>query len=226
MIRINLLPVRQVKKRELGRQWIVLAAAVCVLTLIVNYMWWSAKQDVVNQKQREIEGIQTRIAELEKVLSDVNNINKKKKDIQEKLNQLDDRRKSKSGPVRMMDALATATPKKVWLQTFKEAQENVDLKGSAVSLDDVAEFMKNLQNIVWTPKGIGKVVERPRDGKTVRVELVAYDGALEDLEAAKVKNFFTDVVIDNTASAIDSALPANAGRVVSFNVRFKAHYAL
>ena len=38
MIRINLLPVRQVKKREMGRQILILAAVVVAAGLIGNYL--------------------------------------------------------------------------------------------------------------------------------------------------------------------------------------------
>jgi Tfp pilus assembly protein PilN len=37
MIRINLLPVRQVKKRELGRQFLVVAVGLTVIALIGNW---------------------------------------------------------------------------------------------------------------------------------------------------------------------------------------------
>lgn len=225
MIRINLLQVRQVKKRELGRQWIVLAAVVGVLVLVVNVLWWDVYQSESDKMAKSNDALKTQIAEKEKVLSDVNNINSKKKEVENKLAQLEDRRKSKSGPVRMLDALATATPKKVWLTAFKEASEDVELKGSAASLEDVAELMKNLQNIVWTPKGMGRLMEHRRDSKNLRVELLAYDGAMQDYAISDVKNFFTEVVMDNTSQA--PASEATQGQaVVNFTIKFKAHYAI
>ena len=44
------------------------------------------------------------------------------------------------------------------------------MAGNAESFDDVSEFMRGLNNIVWCPKGMGRVVERKRDGN-FRVEL-------------------------------------------------------
>src|SRR5438874_11456296 len=115
MIRINLLPVRQVKKRELGRQVLVLMGAVLLLTLVLNFVWYNSRSSVRDSQQATITLTQNRIAELEKVIGEVNNINKRKKEVEDKLKVLNDLRRQRSGPVRMMDALSTATPKKVWL---------------------------------------------------------------------------------------------------------------
>src|SRR4051812_10217593 len=118
MIRINLLPVRQVKKREMGRQVLVLFAAVVLLAAVVNYLWLDSLQ---KEKQRGLDSIaetNKRIAELEKVIGEVNNINARKKELEDKLKVLDQLRKGRAGPVKFLDALSTATPQKVWVREF------------------------------------------------------------------------------------------------------------
>ena len=82
----------------------------------------------------------------------------RKREVEDKLKVLEELRKGRSGPVRMLDALSTATPKKVWLIDFDEKANAVKLEGRAVAHDDVAEFMRALQNVVWTPKGMGRLV--------------------------------------------------------------------
>src|SRR5258708_6982234 len=139
MIRINLLPVRGVKKREVGRQILVLFAALLVLTAVINYLWFNSRANERAANAQKIEATEKRIKELEKVIGEVNNINKRKKEVEDKLKVLDELRKGRSGPVKMMDALSTATPKKVWLKDFDEKNNQVKLTGSALSHDDVAE---------------------------------------------------------------------------------------
>ncbi|MBS1152228.1 MAG: pilN, partial [Myxococcaceae bacterium] len=125
MIRINLLPVRQVQKREVGRQVLILAALVIVLGLVGNYLWYSDRESERVRLASSVIETQRRITELEKVIGEVNNINKRKKEVEDKLKILNDLRKLRSGPVRMLDALATATPKKVWLSDFNEQSNQV-----------------------------------------------------------------------------------------------------
>lgn len=221
MIHINLLPVRQVKKREMGRQLLVLAAVLVVLAGVINFFWYQSRQSEANKGQARIEETERHVHELEKVLSEVNGITKRRNEVKDKLKQLDDRRKSKSGPVRMLDALSVAMPKKVWLETFEEKGEAVMVKGNALSHEDVAEFMRALQNVVWTPKGMGRLVEQKRDGKSSRVELLAFDGDIQDFPTGDVRNFFTSVDLKTAAQS-----KTDNGKTVGFEITFAAHYAI
>lgn len=222
MIRINLLPVRAVKKREAGRQALVLIAAALLFGLVSNYLWYSSRDDVRTENAEKIAQTQARITDLEKVIGEVNNINKRKKEVQEKLKVLDDLRKGRAGPVRLLDALATATPKKVWLTGFDEVSGKVKLTGSASSHEDVAEMMRGLNNIVWTNKGLGRLVEVKKEAKTSRVELLSGDGAIEDFANSDVGFFFSSIELKR-ATQTDNQ---NLGRLVNFDIAMSANYAL
>ena len=221
MIHINLLPVRAVKKREMGRQMIVAAAIALIAAGGANWAWYSARNDVQVHNAARIAETQRKINELEKVIGEVNDINKRKKEVEAKLKVLDDLRKRRSGPVRMMDALATAMPKKVWLNDFQESGGTVKITGQAFTHDDVADFMRNLGDVVWTPKGIGRLLEQKRDAKTTRVELLSSDGAIEEFAVGDIKPFFTNVDLHNAAQH-DGA----GGSQVSFEIGMNANYAI
>lgn len=112
MIRINLLPVRAVKKREMGRQVLVLFAVVLIGAGVANYLWYDDRQSELEAHQAGVASTKARIAELEKIIGEVKNINTRKAEVEKKLAVLDALRKGRSGPVRMMDALASATPRR------------------------------------------------------------------------------------------------------------------
>lgn len=192
MIRINLLPVRQVKKRELGLQTLVLFGIVVVAALLGNWLWASSRSDELAGLDRRVADTRREIAELEKVIGEVSDINTRKKEVEDKLAILDKLREGRTGPVRMLDALAHATPKKVWLQNFSGSGANLNITGQAISHDDVAELMRSLANVVWTPRGIGRVLEQRRNAKTTRVELMG-NGAVQELPVAEVSPFFRGV---------------------------------
>jgi type IV pilus assembly protein PilN len=226
MIRINLLPVRQVKKREASRQILVLAALIVVGALIGNYVWYSSLESTEKANAERISRTKGKIAELEKVIGEVNNINKRKKELEDKLKVLDQLRKGRSGPVRMMDALSEATPKKVWLQSFDEKSNAVKITGTALSHEDVAEFMRGLANIVWTPKGMGRLVEQKRDAKTSRVELIGPQGTLEDFNVSDVGAFFTGIELKNATQKDTKAEDNTTVKTVAFELNLTANYTL
>ncbi len=223
MIRINLLPVRQVQKREQGRQFLVLIAGTLIIAGAANaywYVWTDGKREAA---QRRLDDTNARISQLEKVIGEVNNLAKRKKEVEEKLGVLEKLTKQRAGPVKMLDALATAIPKKVWITTFDEKSGSAKMEGSAESYDDVSEFMRGLNNIVWTPKGMGRVVDRKRDGTSARVELLGNEAAIEDFPIGEMGFFFSNIELKQTNAEAGSKL---GSRAVRFEMSLSVNLAI
>jgi len=229
MIRINLLPVKKSQASVKGRNFLVAAAAAVLVAGAANYAWYDSAASEGSALSEQIASTERRVTELKKVIGEVENINKRKKELEDKLKVLAELRKGRSGPVRFLDALATATPKKVWIRTFEENGNMVKLAGSAMSHEDVAEFMRSLQNIRWTPKGMGRLVEQKRDATTLRVELLGVNGGIEDFPVKDVGTFFSDPELIKTEQAQQSpgkTGPGSSGPLlVDFELQFKANYA-
>jgi type IV pilus assembly protein PilN len=145
MIKINLLPVRAAKKREFGRQQIILFALVLVLASIGNYFWYSNVETQKDQLDQQISRTHTEIAQLEKTIGEVKSIKEDKKALEDKLKILDTLKKGRLGPVKVMDELAGIIPQKVWVVDYVEANGGVAMTGSAVSYEDLSTFSKKLK---------------------------------------------------------------------------------
>ena len=223
MIRINLLPVRQVKKRELGRQFLVVAVGLSAIALIGNWFWYGQEAAKRDKAQQHVDETKRRIAELDKTIGEVKNINQHRKEVNDKLEVLNKLRKGRTGPVKMLDALATATPKKVWITDFDEKSAAVTMKGKAMSNEDVADFMRGLASMVWTSKGMARVIERKRGEDRVRVELLAQEGAMEDFSTSDIAPFFANIDLKKTESKSDTG-PGGA-RQVTFEIGMTVNYA-
>jgi type IV pilus assembly protein PilN len=224
MIRINLLPVRAKVTGEKGRQILVLFAVVLLAACVGNFFWYSDRDDVVQRQAAGLNATRARIADLDKTIGEVKNINTRKTEVEKKLAVLDELRRGRSGPVRMLDALSTALPKKAWIKAFNEERGSVKLTGSAVSHDDVAELMRNLNSMVWTPKGIGRLVEQRREAKTSRVELLAADVTIEEFPVGDIKPFFSNVDLKSTAQK--GATTPGQVPTVDFDISLNANYAI
>jgi type IV pilus assembly protein PilN len=75
----------------------------------------------------------------------VNEFTAKKKELEDKLQIIDQLRKGKTGPVRALDDLAREIPNRVWLTKVEEKGGSVTFEGQAVDHEDVSSFMKSLQ---------------------------------------------------------------------------------
>jgi type IV pilus assembly protein PilN len=145
MIKINLLPVRAAKKREFGRQQIILFALVLVLASIGNYFWYSNVETQKEQLDQQIARTHAEIAQLEKTIGEVKSIKEDKKALEDKLKILDTLKKGRLGPVKVMDELATIIPQKVWIIEYAESNGGVAMAGAAGSYDDLSTFSKKLK---------------------------------------------------------------------------------
>jgi type IV pilus assembly protein PilN len=145
MIRINLLPVRAAKKREFGRQQIIFLVLILILVGIGNYFWYNKVDGDLTAMDQQIARTRSEIAQLEKTIGEVKSIKEDKKALEDKLKILDSLKKGRSGPVRVMDDLATIIPAKVWMVDYAETGGAVTMVGRAASYEDLSAFSKKLK---------------------------------------------------------------------------------
>ena len=67
-----------------------------------------------------------------------------KQDLNDKLHVIALLKKSKSGPVRVLDDLNTSIPDRSWLSTLKESENVLHIAGFALDNQTIAAFMKDL----------------------------------------------------------------------------------
>ncbi|ABS24900.1 PilN domain-containing protein [Anaeromyxobacter sp. Fw109-5] len=144
MVRINLLPVRVSKKKEAGKQQLILFALVLVLGVVVNYLWAASRADALATKQAAVKRTKDEIAQLDRIIGEVKNIKEQQAQLREKLEVLAQLKTARTGPVKMLDELATLTPKRLWLRKLEEKGGAVTIDGTASTIDDVSELMTAL----------------------------------------------------------------------------------
>src|SRR3982074_2255856 len=129
MIHINLLPVRAAKKREFGRQQLVLFVLLLVLAGIGNYFVYNRFESELRSLDKQIDTTRKEIAQLEKTIGEVKSIKEDKKALEDKLKILDTLKKGRVGPVKVMDELATIIPQRVWIVDYSETGGGVTIQG-------------------------------------------------------------------------------------------------
>jgi len=145
MIRVNLLPVRAAKRQEKGRVQLVIGVFVLFIALAVNWVWANMNQNALDRERQNVKRVKAEIAQLDKIIGKVTELDERKKELVRKLEILDKLRKARTGPVKMMDALSRAMPKDVWLTRFEEKAGQITIVGGAIDNDDVGEFISMLQ---------------------------------------------------------------------------------
>ena len=146
MIRINLLPFRAARKRENIKRQITIYALVVIFTLCVTGYYFLQLSSKLSGLKEEEKKAKAELATFKKELDEIKRLEKKTKEVKTKLNVIKDLEKGKTGPVLLLDDVASAVPEnKLWLKSFKESGGNLTLTGTAMDNETVALFMKNLE---------------------------------------------------------------------------------
>ena len=145
MIRINLLPVRVSKKKAAGKQQLILFALLIVGGYVGNFLWSQSRASELTGREQKLAKTREEIAQLDRIIGEVKNIKEQQAALREKLDILTQLKAGRAGPVRVMDALATLTPKRLWITKIDEKGGSASITGQAVTIDDVSAFMSALK---------------------------------------------------------------------------------
>ena len=222
MIRINLYPHKTVRKKKTPGLGALVAIIACGLASFGgNYMYLSDKEDEYKSLQQTVRKQKQEIDELNRAIGKVKTFQEEKTKIEEQLKVLKELEQGRSGPVKMLDALATAVPKHVWLSSLKEKDLAVTLAAEATSNEDISQFMKALKETVWTPGGIGRVLPNLTGADAPpRVELLP-SGEMREFEQKEISYFFQNIELGRTSSRGDGS-----ATTVSFTLSFQVNYAI
>ena len=149
MIRINLLPVRVSRKKEAGKQQVVLFAVLLVGIFLGNFLWSRSRSEELASREQKLRRTKDEIAQLERIIGEVKNIKAQQAELKDKLAVLDKLRAGRQGPVRMLDEIATILPKKLWLRKMEEKAGAVVFDGSASTIEEVSAFMSALRRSAY-----------------------------------------------------------------------------
>ena len=159
MIRINLLPIKKSRRAEALRTELTLAgigllAVVVIAALIQVFML--ARQ---NEAEAENGRLTKKIEEMQAVVTRVEEIEALKVDLQKKLQVIKELKANKSGPVRLLDELAQATPEKLQVTSVEEKGGLIKMAGVSVSNEVISQFLSNLEGSPYFREVYLKTIE-------------------------------------------------------------------
>ena len=149
MIRINLLPVRAARRREAVQRHLVLFAAGLAAIVAVGVITYGADRSRLGEIERANSALSSDIADLKKVIGEVDEYKLEEQRLAQKLGVIEDLRAKKTGPVRMLDRVASDIPDKLWLTELTEKDQKVTLKGVSINNEVIATFMNKMEDSIY-----------------------------------------------------------------------------
>jgi type IV pilus assembly protein PilN len=159
MIRINLLAVeREAKKKKATFQSGQKVAVACGLILVltggvIGWRYWLLQHESTDL-DREIAEKQAQAARLHSIIQQVQQFEQQKGQLQQRVQLIEELRKSQKGPVHMLDQVSRSLPTMMWLTAMKQADDAITIEGKSTTQTGVSDFVGNLESSGYFRKSI------------------------------------------------------------------------
>jgi len=146
MIRINLLPHREEKRkqRKIAFVRLLVLASAMGLAISIGYAAFIGAK-IANQNQRN-SFIKAENAKLDAEIKEIAMLKQEIEALQARQQAVEDLQSDRNQPVYLMDELVKQVPEGIYLRAFKQDNQRVAVSGYAQSNERVSELLRNLSN--------------------------------------------------------------------------------
>ena len=145
MIRINLLPHREEKRKARQKQFAILAGFAAFVGLAVaGLLWVIFDAQIDNQKNRN-KYLTDEIVKLDKQIDEIKRIREETASLLSKKQVVEGLQSNRSEPVYLLDQLLRQLPEGLYLKSFKQTGAKISVTGYAQSNARVSAFMRNIE---------------------------------------------------------------------------------
>ena len=150
MIRINLLGEEAVADDSNNALIAGYVGSLVLTALLCLYLHMSVSGEIREFTQQK-EGLERDLRVLKQTTNEVHELEKKRDDLKSKLTVIALLKKSKVGPVHVMEAINDAIPERAWVTDVKEKEGEMMIVGLALDNISVSDFVKQLQGSEYFP---------------------------------------------------------------------------
>jgi type IV pilus assembly protein PilN len=149
MVRINLLPHRQVKRAEKQRQFGLMALATVVVASTLVFMGWSvinARKEAQDDRNRRLDDA---IVKLDSEIKDIKELKDQINSVLERKQIVENLQTNRSQAVVVLDEIARQLPEGIFIKSIKQQGSAIEIQGVADTNARVATLVRNLTASTW-----------------------------------------------------------------------------
>lgn len=146
MMRINLLPHRQIKRAERQRQFSLMILATLIAGAAIVFLgqtYISTRIDTQNGRNGRLDAA---IAQLDKEIADIKHLKEQIRNVLDRKRVVENLQNNRSQAVVLLEELARQLPEGVYLKSIKQQGMAITLDGVADTNARVATLVRNLGN--------------------------------------------------------------------------------
>ncbi len=147
--RLNLLPWREIRRKEQDRQLLTVAAGAWVLMVLAVFYAHLHVTHLIDDQNRRNEFLKGEIAKVEKEIKEIKEIKKQRQALISRMNVIYQLQGDRTQIVHVFDDLVRKLPEGVYFKTLKQRGKHFALDGIAQSNARVSALMRNLDSSEW-----------------------------------------------------------------------------
>lgn len=145
MIRINLLPHREIRRRQQQKQFFVLLAGMAGLGLAIWLAVHTYLSDRIDEQQGRNRFLQEEIAKLDKQIEEIKRLKEQTAALLARKRVVETLQSNRAEVVHLLDQLVRQLPDGVYLKAVKQTGTKVTIVGYTQSQARVSTLMRNLE---------------------------------------------------------------------------------
>jgi len=149
MIRINLLPHREIKRAARRRQFNYLLVATLVLAIGViglGQVWISGRLDYQEERNSVL---RLEITKLDSQIKEIKKIREETQALLERKQVVETLQSNRTEVVHLFDEIIRVLPEGLYIKSLKQAGDQIELSGYTQSSARVSTLMRNLEDSPW-----------------------------------------------------------------------------
>ena len=144
MIRINLLPHREMRREKRKKDFVGLAGMVGAAGAAVALAVGFGINSQIDAQTARNNYIKSKTAELDKQIAEIANLEKEIQSLKARQEAVESLQSDRTIPVHLFDELVRHVPEGVYLQAIKQTGKQVSVTGRAQTNERIADFLRSL----------------------------------------------------------------------------------
>lgn len=149
MIRINLLPHREEKRKARRQQFYSLLGMVTVLGAMIVFLVYTVISGYVSTQESKNEFLKQKIAVLDKEIEQIKRLKEQTQALLARKQVIESLQRDRAEAVRLLSELVKQMPEGVYIRSLRQEGVKISLGGYAQSNARVSTLMRNIEASPW-----------------------------------------------------------------------------
>ncbi|MEJ5210439.1 MAG: PilN domain-containing protein [Burkholderiales bacterium] len=149
MIRINLLPHREARRKARQQQMIVISVGVAILGVLTVFAGSLVIGSLIERQEENNRYLKSEIAKLDKDIQEIKSLKEKTQLMLDRKKVVEELQAGRATAVRLLDQMVRQLPPGMYLKDIKQTGQKISIQGYTQSNARVSTLMRNLDASPW-----------------------------------------------------------------------------